>query len=166
MWSMVCARASTSPVIARSEATWQSVPCAGTHLPRCTALPSGGPILFACPRRMGRKTTQRGGVWCLLPLTHAPSPLIPSRARACRCAVGQKCLHGVRIATAPSGPRNDRCGRWSAPGLRFPLSLRGAQRRGNLMAPIYGTLQPNDTSPRLPWPRWGLAMTAVYDGTP
>ena len=29
------------------------------------------------------------------------------------------------------GPRNDRCSRWSAPELRFPLSLRGAKRRGN-----------------------------------
>ena len=44
---------------------------------------------------------------------------------------GWHCLHRVRIATAPSGPRNDRCGLWSAPGLRFPLSLRGAKRRGN-----------------------------------
>ena len=32
------------------------------------------------------------------------------------------------IATAPMGPRNDRCGRWPAPGLRSPLSLRGDRR--------------------------------------
>ena len=31
------------------------------------------------------------------------------------------------IATAPLGPRNDRCGRWSAPELRLPLSLRGGE---------------------------------------
>ena len=48
------------------------------------------------------------------------------------------CLYGVRIATAPMGPRNDRCSRRSAPGLRFPLSLRGAKRRGNLRAPTTG----------------------------
>ena len=29
------------------------------------------------------------------------------------------------IAAALAGPRNDRCSRRSAPGLRFPLSLRG-----------------------------------------
>ena len=50
------------------------------------------------------------------------------------------------IATAPSGPRNDRCGRWSAPGLRFPLSLRGGRRptwqSGNLLAPTGGQRPP------------------------
>ena len=29
-----------------------------------------------------------------------PSPLNLSRAHACNCAAGQKCLHGVRIATS------------------------------------------------------------------
>ena len=69
------------------------------------------------------------------------------------------CLHGVRIATAPLGPRNDRCGRWSAPGLRLPLSLRGAKRRGNLKAATDGKFRMNDTSRRLPRPFQGLAMT-------
>ena len=62
------------------------------------------------------------------------------------------------------------------------LSLRGAKRRGNLLAAIYGTFQPNDTSQRLPracGPRNDkvrgriatsvcglLAMTGLGDGLP
>ena len=64
----------------------------------------------------------------------------------------------------PVGPCNDRCNRWSAPGLRFPLSLRGAKRRGN---PFFWQLVHIGTSCTgygLPRPLWGLAMTAVVDG--
>ena len=46
-------------------------------------------------------------------------------------------------------------------GFNFPMSLRGAKRRGNLMAATGGKFQLNDISPRLPRPLWGLAMTDV-----
>ena len=74
------------------------------------------------------------------------------------------------IATAPLGPRNDRCGRWSAPGLRFPLSLRGAKRRGNpypcwqsSSARVLVTAQRSRSACTwygLPRPLRGLAMTS------
>ena len=65
----------------------------------------------------------------------SPNPVI-ARSEATRQSRGNivhlkfpvRCC--LEIATAPLGPRNDGCGRWSAPGPRFPLSLRGAKRRG------------------------------------
>ena len=43
---------------------------------------------------------------------------------------GTACM-GIRIATAPLGPRNDRQCYMGAEILYLPLSLRGAKRRGN-----------------------------------
>ena len=69
------------------------------------------------------------------------------------------------IATAPMGPRNDRCGRWSAPGFRFRCHCEeAAGRRGNpfFWQPVLaGTAC---TGYGLPRPLWGLAMTDVVDG--
>ena len=112
----------------------------------------------------GAESSDRSG-WagtCLCTNEVQGKGLVPTR-KSVLLAVGscRNCLHGVRIATAPAGPRNDRCGRWSAPGLRLPLSLRGAKRRGNLLAVIHRTFLPNGTSRRLPRPRWDLAMTDV-----
>ena len=60
------------------------------------------------------------------------------------------CLHGkIGNANTENSIRKDGvfCDRI---GTTIMLSLRGAKRRGNLLAAIYGTFQPNDTSQRLP----------------
>ena len=86
-----------------------------------------GPHLFAGPKRWGRKTAQRGGVKCLLPQTHAPSPLIPSRARNCRCAAERKCLQRRAGVVAPYGTEGlpTRGGQGSGRPTKFK-SVRGA----------------------------------------
>ena len=117
---------SPNPVIARSEATRQS---RGNivHLKfpvRCCLEIATAPL---GPRN------DRCGRWSAhgprFPLSlRGPSGPRQSRGSIIHLKFPVRCC--PEIATAPLGPRNDGCGRWSAPGLRFPLSLRGAKRRG------------------------------------
>ena len=81
-------------------------------------------------------------------------------------AVGpyRDCLPGVRIATAPAGPRNDSGCRWSAGGLRLPLSLRGGEADAAIRS--FGSWSLSELPARgtdCHGPA-ALAMTAVVDG--
>ena len=101
----------SSLVIARSEATWQSVLLAVGPRRNClhgvriaaglTALAMTSVLRLSLRGGEADVAIRSSGSWSSLEL--------PARGTDC---------HG------PDGPRNDRCGRWSAPGFRFPLSLR------------------------------------------
>ena len=86
--------------------------CAGQLVPPESWYSLRGPILFARPKRMGRKTAHRGGANPLLPQRKCALPYVPHPQRTiagtCRAAVpARSCNWRLRsthwLASAPQG---------------------------------------------------------------
>ena len=110
--------------------TWQSVTPSCHCEERSDVGRKGAPPVAESSDRSGWAGT------CLCTNEVQGKDLVPTRKSRgsivwLQCSVN-RCQE---IATAPSGPRNDRCSRCSAPGLRFPLSLRGGEADAAIRLP-------------------------------
>ena len=85
----------------------------------------------------------------MLPQTHAPSPLIPSRAHDCRCAAEQKCLQ--RRITQGFRP----VGRGLAPAARmhYLTPRRGGLWPPSKAVPMRKKLPIHPGAPSFCWPK-------------